>query len=74
VDMDQHSYLRAPFAQRIAHLNDNSGNPPVTVKLRRHWLIIVAPGKKQSDKYSDAIYYIHAVDPKQLAEDRKALF
>jgi hypothetical protein len=74
VNQDQHPQLWAPFAQRIANLNDNPANPPVTVKLRRHWKQILAPGKKQPDEYKEFIYYVHAVDPKKLAQDRKGIF
>jgi hypothetical protein len=71
VNSDTTPYLRSVFAQRIAHLSDNPSNPPVTVKLRRHWLLIVAPGKPQETKYSDYVYFVHAVDPKKLEQDRK---
>ena len=74
VNMDQNPYLWAPFAQHIAWINDDPKNPPVTIKLRRHWIQIMGPGKKQWDGYKDTIYYEHAVDPKKLNEDRKGLF
>ena len=72
VNSDDHSVLRKVFAQRIAHLNDNPQNPPVTVSLRRHWQQILAPGQKQPTTYNDYIYYVHNVDPKKLELDRKA--
>jgi hypothetical protein len=71
VNSNDHMLLRSVFAERIAHLNDDPKNPPVTVRLRRHWLDIVGPGKVQPTKYNEYIYYIHAVDPKKLEQDRK---
>ncbi len=71
VNSDDHGFLRPIFAQRIAHLNDDPKNPPVTVKLRRHWQQILAPGKVQPTTYEEYIYYVHSVDPEKLEQDRK---
>jgi hypothetical protein len=62
------------FAQRIAHLNDNPLNPPVSVKLRTHTLSIAPPGIKPNTEYKMGQYFIYIVDQRRLAEDRKAFW
>ena len=70
---DDQAYLWPVFAQRIAHLSDNPANPPVEVKLRRHWLRIQPPGKPQPTNYSDYVYFEYAVDLQQLERERTQL-
>jgi hypothetical protein len=71
VNSQETTYFWAPFAQRIAYLNDDPNNPPVTVAIKRHWLRIEPPGKTQPTKYNEYLYYIHTVDPRKLDRDRK---
>lgn len=64
------SYLWPPFALRIAYLNDRPNNPPVTVRLYRHALKILAPDQPQPTAYSKDMYFEYAVDQRQLAKMR----
>lgn len=70
VNMDANSYLWPQFALRIAHLNDNPANPPVTVELTRHWMEIVHPGRPQRADYESKLYFRYAVDQRKLAAMR----
>jgi hypothetical protein len=70
VNQDQYNYLWPVFAQRIAFEMDDPQNPPVEVRLRRHWLTIVKPGEQQPTEYNTYHYYTHAVDPVVLQRAR----
>ncbi|MGV3615984.1 MAG: hypothetical protein ACO1SV_11675 [Fimbriimonas sp.] len=73
VNEDKYSYLWPQFAQRIAYLNDDPKNPPVTIRLTRHWLDISPPGKPQPTEYNSKMYFEYAVDQAKLAEMRQSL-
>jgi len=66
VNSDDYSNLWSTFGQRIAHEMDDPKNPPVEVKLVRHWLQIVPPGKPQPTEYNHYEFYDYAVDQKRL--------
>lgn len=68
--LESNTYLWPRFAQRIAFLMTKSlANPPVTVRLSRHWLPIAAPGKKQQATYNSYQYYEYAVDEDLLKKE-----
>jgi len=71
VNQEQYSYLWPLFAQRIAYLNDNRQNPPVTVRLKRYWRPVAGPGMVQQPDYNSYLFYEHAVDRRQLARMRE---
>lgn len=70
---NNYSYLWPPFAQRIAFVNDNPSNPPVTVRLTRHWMDIAPPGRPPATKYNSYMYFEYAVDQRKLEKMRQAL-
>jgi hypothetical protein len=72
VNEDKYSYLWPPFALRIAYLNDDPKNPPVTVRLTRHWLRIMPPGEPQQKEYNKYTYFEYVVDPHLLQKMRDA--
>jgi hypothetical protein len=74
VNQEKYSYLWAPFAQRIAYLNDDPSNPPVAVRLRRHWLTVSPPGIPQAKDYSSYTYFTWVVNQAKLESDRKGLW
>jgi hypothetical protein len=64
---DQRPILWPSFAQRMALLGyDNPKNPPVIVRLRRHWRYVAGPGKVQAKDYDSHMYYAYAVDQARL--------
>jgi len=67
---EDYAFLWPQFALRIAYLNDDPANPPVPVRLTRHWLPIAPPGQTQQKEYNRYTYYEYAVDQKALAEMR----
>lgn len=69
---DQFKYLWPQFGLRIAILNDNPSNPPVKVRLTRHWQQISPPGQMQATDYKKFTYFEYAVDQKKLAAARGA--
>lgn len=70
VNEDKYAFLWPQFALRIAYLNDNPQNPPVRVRLTRHWLMIAPPGAPQQKEYSHYMYYDYVVDQRKLAKMR----
>jgi hypothetical protein len=68
---DNFRYLWPQFALRIAYLHDDRANPPVEVRLRRHWFKIAPPGQPQPKQYNSFVYFVYAVDPKQLDQMRR---
>lgn len=55
------------FAQAMAlRAYTDKANPPVVVRLRRHWLFVSPPGKPQPTKYNEYLYYAYAVDQARL--------
>jgi hypothetical protein len=57
------------FGQHIAQINyTDPNNPPVQVRVRRHWLPIAPPGKKQQEEYNEYIYFVWNVDQVALAK------
>lgn len=65
--LESNNYLWPSFAQRIAAKNYfDQNNPPVKVKLVRHWLPISPPGEPEKTTYNTYEYYTHAVDQAQL--------
>ena len=71
VNQEDYAYFWPQFAQRIAYLNDDPANPPVAVKLRRHWRFVAPPGKPQPKDYAEYVFYVHVVDQGRLERDRK---
>lgn len=67
----RYTYLWPVFALRIAYINDDLKNPPVTIRLRKHSLQIFPPGKPQPKNYSVDTYYEYIVDHRELARMRK---
>ncbi|AIE83404.1 hypothetical protein OP10G_0036 [Fimbriimonas ginsengisoli Gsoil 348] len=65
-----YTYLWPLFARRIAYLNDNPKNPPVSVRLTRHWYQVMPPDKPQWKDYNKFMYYEYAVDQKELQKMR----
>lgn len=68
---DQYSFLWPQFALHIAFECDNPANPPVKIRLTRHWLQIAAPGKKQDTQYSSYMYFEYIVDQRALSRMRE---
>ena len=68
---DKFNYLWSPFACHIAYMFDNPSNPPVRVKLFRHWRPVAAPGQVQNPTYDTYMYYEYVVDQHELAQARK---
>ena len=67
---DGYSYVWAAFAQRVALLSTaDPKNPAVEVRLRRHWLEIVPPGKPQPTEYNSHEYFTYPVDEVKLQHD-----
>jgi hypothetical protein len=67
--LEANSYLWPTFAQRVALLHfEDPENPPVTVRLTRHWLQVSPPGEPQPTEYREHMYYSHEVDLEQLRE------
>ena len=67
---DDFLYLWPTFGLRVALLNDDPKNPPVRVKLYRHWRPVAAPGKPQQKEYNSYSYFTYVVDQKELARLR----
>ena len=60
---EPYSYLWPVFAQRIALLEyTDPQNPPVLVRLRKHWMLIPKPGNPMPKDYNSVVYYEHTVD------------
>jgi hypothetical protein len=70
VNQEQYAYLWPVFAQRIAVKMDQPDNPPVEVRLTRHWQQIAGPGEKPNTEYKSYMYYVHAVDKDLLMKAR----
>jgi hypothetical protein len=67
---DANSYLWPHFAQRIALINfDDPKNPPVKVRLYRHWRFIRPPNEPQQQDYNSAMYFEYVVDQAKLRTD-----
>jgi hypothetical protein len=68
--LEANSFLWPAFAQRLALVSfEDPENPPVTVRLTRHWLDVAPPGKPQVPEYASYMYYSHEVDVAQLRRD-----
>jgi hypothetical protein len=63
-------WLWPQFALRIAYLNDSVKNPPTTVKLFKHTLVISDPGTPQPTNYASKMYFEYAVNQRELARLR----
>lgn len=68
---DDYVYLFPSFALRVALEMDNPANPPVRVKMIRHWKAVAGPGKPQPKEYGSYNYFTYEVDQKELARVRK---
>ena|SRR5579862_2526700 len=67
---EEYSYAWPAFAQRVALLSTTDpNNPPVEVRLRRHWLQIEPPGEPQPSEYNSAEYFRYPVDEAKLQRD-----
>jgi hypothetical protein len=64
-------YLKPIFAQRIALMNfDDPTNPPVSVELHRHEMVINSPDGPENHAYSDEIFGTYPVNQVQLRKDK----
>ncbi|MFZ4507089.1 MAG: hypothetical protein ACOYON_05250 [Fimbriimonas sp.] len=61
------TYMWAVFARRIAFLNNDAANPPVRVRLFRHWQPVAPPGGIQQETYNKYMYFEYVVAPSDLA-------
>lgn len=68
---DDYYFLWPSFGLRIALLNDNQKNPPVEVRLYRHFRQVAEPGQVQGLGYKGYLYYTYIVDQKDLARVRR---
>ncbi len=69
---DDFNYLWGSFAYRVAYQFDDSKNPPVRVKLYRHWRPVAQPGQVQNEQYGSYMYYELVVNPQILADLHEA--
>jgi|ERR1044072_613571 hypothetical protein len=61
------SFLWKPFGNFVAlSMFDDPKNPPVSVELHRHQLVIAPPGKPVNTEYSDELYYTVFIDQAEL--------
>jgi hypothetical protein len=68
---EDYAYFWRPFAQRIAYeLDRGPSNPPVKVKLYRHWLALRGPNRPIPSEYASYMYYEHEVDQEALERAR----
>jgi hypothetical protein len=70
---DNYPYLWPQFGLRIAYLHDDPKNPPVKVRLTRHWRQVAPPGKPQPKDYNHYMYFEYTVDQGKLAKMRQSL-
>ncbi len=67
---DSYQYVWHDFAQRIALLSTtNIDNPPVEVRLSRHWNEVQPPGQPQSTTYQSYEYIRYSVNQTKLRHD-----
>lgn len=71
--LEAHTYLWPQFALRVAYLMDDPKNPPVTVRLTRHWRPVTPPGTPEQANYNSYMYFEYAVDQRALEQMRKSL-
>lgn len=63
----EYNYLWKPLGLAVAaDMFDDPNNPPVSVELHRHQLVIAPPGEKQETEYSDELFYTVYVDRAEL--------
>ncbi len=66
-----YAFLWARSAQNIALLNyDDPNNPPVEIRMHRHYQWVAAPGKLQAKDYGDENYFNYTVDQKRLKAEK----
>lgn len=67
---DNKPILFPAFGQRIAVLAyQGPKNPPVVVRLIRHWREVAGPGQKQAESYGAYNYYSYVVDQRWLNKE-----
>ena len=68
--LDSNRYLWPTFGQALALMHyEDAKNPPVKVKLTRHWFPIPGPGEPPRTSYNSYTYYTHIVDLPKLRRD-----
>jgi len=67
---DEYKFLWPQVGLRVAYLNDNPKNPPMTVRLTRHYLYVRDPGKPQEQEYTPSMFFEYAVNQRDLARLR----
>jgi hypothetical protein len=64
-------YLWQPFGQKVARdMYTDPKNPPVSVELHRHELVVAPPGAPVNTKYSDELFYTVYVDRAVLNREK----
>lgn len=71
VNPDTASILWKPFAYRIALLNDDLKNPPVEVRLTRHWMVVLPPDQPEVTNYNTYRFSTIKIDPAELRRLRE---
>lgn len=71
VNQDKYSFIWPYFAQRIAQLSYfDPNNPPITVRLTRHWKQIPPIGKPIPKDYDWYTFFTYSVDQVKLRETK----
>ncbi|MDR3691384.1 MAG: hypothetical protein P4L46_18535 [Fimbriimonas sp.] len=68
---DKFKFLWPQFGFHIASMFDNPKNPPVAVKLYRHWRVVMGPGQPQNVDYKSFMFYEYFVDQASLKQFRE---
>lgn len=64
-------FLWKPLGDSVAYaMYTDPKNPPVSVELHRHQLVIAPPGEPVNTEYSDEIYYTVYIDVAQLKKEK----
>jgi hypothetical protein len=72
---ENYQFLWPAFGQRVALLSTSDpNNPPVEVRLTRHWRTVEPPGKPQPVDYNSYEYYRYSVDQEMLQHDLKVWY
>jgi len=72
VHLESNKHLWLSLAQAVALRSyAKEGNPPVEVRLSRHFRRVAAPGEKQPRDYESYTFFVYRVDPTWLEAKRK---
>ena len=63
---DKNAAIWPDAARYIARLNNDPGNPPVTVKLVRNWSEIAPPGSYKAEPWHQFVFFTYPVKPGDL--------